>query len=108
MDATINTSLIGLSRAQDSINQSAHKIAGYHLEGKSPTPETKPTPDTKTLAGQQAEMTNNFYQNPLTKNTDLGEEVVNMIQSSRAYEANLRVVGVWSEMLKDEVNLLKK
>lgn len=100
MDATINTSLMGLAKAKESINQSAHKISNYHLE-----PSKKQTSPPDTLASKNIEMKKSYYSNPQNRDTDLGKEVVNMIQSSRAYEANLRVVSAWSELLEDEVNL---
>ena len=108
MDTIINASLAGLSKVQSSINQSAHKVAGYHLEVNTPTQTKSPADVLPDVNQQPIDKVGDYYQQPANKNTDLGEEVINMLQASRAYEANLRVVGAWSDMLEEEVNLLKK
>jgi flagellar basal body rod protein FlgC len=43
----------------------------------------------------------------LNKNIDLASETIDLIQASRHYESNLKVLGVWSELLDEELNILK-
>lgn len=102
MDTTINNSMMGLSRAKESFVYAADKISRFHLTERPLTPEIQP--NAKPPEVPQSE----FDKISVNQDVDLGEEMVNMIQSSRAYQSNLKVIGVWSDLLKEEINLLKK
>jgi len=93
-----NNALFGLSISKNNILVAADNIS-------------------KSITQTQQIKNTSFFQNDnisiknpgvfFNKNIDLASETIDLIQASRHYEANLKVLGVWSELLDEELNILK-
>jgi len=96
MNSIINNSLIGLASAKSSINKASENIARSNLNHNV---DVKPDINNTNAEELQA--------NQIHDDVDLASEVIDLIQASRNYQFNLKVVDTWSEMLDTQMDILK-
>ena len=89
MNTIINHALSGLKNSENIISAAAHNIS---MSG-SATSVNSSTPPTQ----QMEDLTST------TDHIDLANETISIIRASRAYEANLKVVSVWSDLLENTI-----
>ena len=103
MDTIITTSLNGALKAKENFSKAAHNISRSNLNidnsyNSSSNNSQKQQPVSTQPNSSQAH--NHDH------NISLAGEIVSMIQSSRNYEANLKVISTWSDTIKDSMDML--
>jgi flagellar hook protein FlgE len=96
MDAIINNALMGLSSSKNAVAKAADNIAKSSVNEQ---------------LGRSGEAKVGLDETELVEKVDksagigLAGEMVDLIQASRNYEFNLRVVDTWSEMMKNTIEI---
>jgi len=95
-------SMLGSVNKDLGINNVNSYMAQKKNEDGTPAEGTNPLPAGSEITGTATEMMTGFLEAP---NTDLAEEITELITTQRGYQANTRIITVTDSMLEELVNM---